>query len=101
MIRLAFCLILAALPAAAHEWYPLTCCSSRDCFPIEATDLEPVSGGYRIRATGEVIPWDQVRVTPEEGGDHFHRCSWGGDPDGRTIGLGLGKACFWAPQAGF
>jgi hypothetical protein len=59
------------------------------------TDVEATPTGYRIRQTGEVIPYSRVRPSPD---GQFHRCSVGGRPDGATIGQMFPEgACLWAP----
>jgi hypothetical protein len=34
-------LLLAATPAAAHDWYPLECCHDMDCAPVEHAEVIP------------------------------------------------------------
>jgi hypothetical protein len=34
-------LLLAASPAAAHEWYPIECCHEMDCAPVEHVEIVP------------------------------------------------------------
>lgn len=92
-------------PASAHEWYPRACCNERDCFEVSADDLtltETDQGwGYVYAPTGEFIPWDRVRETPDEAGGTFHVCTWGGDPAADIIGKHLSKgACVWIPRRG-
>lgn len=95
----ALYLILSSDKARAHEWYPLSCCSNKDCFEIPASEVRATPEGWRIETTGEVIPYERARQTPPEGDGHFHRCSFGGDPSARTIGMnGFPRACFWAPE---
>jgi hypothetical protein len=33
--------LLAATPAAAHDWYPLECCHEMDCAPVDRTEIVP------------------------------------------------------------
>jgi hypothetical protein len=33
--------LMAATPAAAHDWYPMECCSSMDCAPVEKVEMLP------------------------------------------------------------
>lgn len=74
---LGLCFVLAFIvPAGAHEapsgWrYPVSCCGLRDCAPLPANALEPTPDGWRIIATGEVIPYGQVRAS---GDNQNHRC---------------------------
>ncbi|WP_332692084.1 hypothetical protein [Devosia sp.] len=53
-MRLLFWLSLALLagPGAksvwAHEWFPVECCSDRDCARIDASAVRVVAGGYHV-----------------------------------------------------
>ncbi|ESR24844.1 hypothetical protein [Lutibaculum baratangense] len=82
--------ILAPQPAAAHSWYPWSCCSDRDCKPVEATAVRFTEAGWLIERTGETIPFEKARVSPD---GRYHICSAGGNPDGRTI-------CLFTPGTG-
>ena len=33
--------LLAATPAAAHDWYPMECCHEMDCAPVDRTEIVP------------------------------------------------------------
>jgi hypothetical protein len=33
--------LLAATPAAAHDWYPMECCHEMDCAPVEHSEMVP------------------------------------------------------------
>jgi hypothetical protein len=33
--------LVAATPAAAHDWYPLECCHEMDCAPVDRTEVIP------------------------------------------------------------
>jgi hypothetical protein len=37
-------LLAAATPAAAHDWYPMECCHSMDCAPVEKVEMIPGPG---------------------------------------------------------
>lgn len=37
--------LLIAMPASAHDWYPIECCHGMDCAPVERVDF----------STGEMI----------------------------------------------
>lgn len=90
---LIVCGLLGPLPSArAHEaasgWtYPSHCCSDFDCYEIDAKELEPVKGGWRIRASGEFWSTNRVNRSPD---GRYHRCSAQGRREGRTI-------CLWVP----
>lgn len=98
ILTAALCCIGA--PVYAHDWFPLACCSAQDCYRVPASEIEATPGGWRIAATGEVIPYDRTRQTPPEGGGEFFRCSFKGNPEARTIGKTYPRACFWAPSVG-
>lgn len=100
-ILLAAAIACIGMPVLAHEWYPASCCSSADCYALEPGEVEITAGGYRIRSTGEVIPYGRARVTPPEGGGSYHRCSPGGDRSKATFGqTSTAGTCFWAPTPG-
>lgn len=96
----ALSLLLGAFtaPLRAHDWYPTACCSDRDCYEIATEALEPTPGGWRILATGEVIPYvgdRRLKTTAAIAGATYHRCSrGGGDPAMPTI-------CLFTPPMGF
>lgn len=80
---LAICLMAYAWvltrPANAHEapsgWsYDRTCCSDYDCRLIADDAVAVTSGGWLVKATGEVLPFNDRRVKPSPDGS-FHRCS--------------------------
>jgi hypothetical protein len=88
--------VAAAAPAHAHDWYPIDCCSGFDCKPVDVDlDISPDDGGWRVHATGELIPHGdgRIRQTPQEARADFHRCSVAGRPEGRTL-------CLFIPQYG-
>jgi hypothetical protein len=83
-------------PASAHDWYPVECCSDKDCAPIDGNaDVSATAEGWVVQATGEVIAYDdrRIRMTPRDVGNSFHRCTMGGLPEGRTI-------CLFVPALG-
>lgn len=77
--------------ARAHEaprgWsYPMNCCSNYDCREIAGDRVATVPGGYKIKATGEVIGNTDLRLRDSPDGQ-THWCSEGGRDDGKTICL--------------
>ena len=71
----------ASFPATAHRapsgWqYPISCCSGKDCYEIDASELQKVMGAYKILATGQFFGFNRVRFSPD---GHYHRCSYNGD----------------------
>jgi len=91
---LAMACALALLPIVAfgHAWYPMACCSDKDCWPTEG--VTATSAGWLIETSGEVIPYDDARVkpTPPEASG-FHVCHVGADPKARAL-------CLFVPGAG-
>lgn len=73
-VAITVALALAASPAAAHEWYPIECCSERDCQPIDDSDVRMTSRGWEIEGSGEVVPFGdrRERISPD---GEFHLCS--------------------------
>ncbi len=83
-------------PASAHDFYDFACCSDRDCRPISFDDVQVTPRGYRIEATGIVIPFadHRIRMTPVE--DHqqrYHLCTTSGTKTGHVL-------CLYVPQGG-
>jgi hypothetical protein len=74
-------------PAQAHSWYPLECCSERDCAPLDARKVTETEAGYLLD-TGEFIERKKARFSPDE---DFHICRF---PSGGVI-------CFFVPNRGF
>lgn len=95
-MRLLVIAALLATPAAAHDWYPASCCHDRDCYSLSPDEYEITGEGYRIVATGEIIAFGRERPSPD---GLFHRCSWSGNRARPTIGMGspVQGPCFWAP----
>lgn len=86
----AACLSALSRRAAAHEWYPYSCCSDKDCRPVPPGAVRATPAGWLVVATGETIAFDKARFSPD---GQFHVCSYGGLPDGKTI-------CLFAPGMG-
>jgi len=93
---ISFFLLYDPEAANSHEWYPSECCSGVDCYPLRDDNVKEQSDGYVILNTGEFVPSQQARPSPDE---HYYRCSSGGQPGYKTLkGWTEGKICFWAPQ---
>jgi hypothetical protein len=45
-MRIAFLVVIAAIPALAHSWYPLACCGNMDCFPVTCDQLVETRSGW-------------------------------------------------------
>jgi hypothetical protein len=79
--------IAAASNAPAHEWYPLPCCSDKDCHALLEERGETVAetiAGWRLW-DGRTIPHELTRFSPD---GRFHLCE--------TPSKGV--ICLFAPQ---
>jgi hypothetical protein len=93
---------LAAMPhggAFAHQapagWsYGVECCSSLDCFQAPPGEIAETPLGYRVRSTGELIPYADSRIKRSRD-EFFHRCSPGGDARAKR------SICLYVPDRGF
>lgn len=74
-MRLALALsamLLVAGAALAHSWYPIECCSQRDCHAVQPGDLVEVENGdWRYLPLDIVFPAKQVRPSLDR---HQHVC---------------------------
>jgi hypothetical protein len=88
-----------ATPTAAKPqgWnYPFSCCSGMDCREVTLGPQGTVNEtpqGYKIAATGEVIPYGDKRIKDSPDGV-THWCSVAGKDDSRTI-------CLFVPPRAF
>jgi len=61
-------LLLCRSGGAAHDWYPIECCSNRDCAPAD-TVVRRDDGSYLVTSRGmsTVIPSDYAkwRMSPD------------------------------------
>lgn len=57
--------ILLASPAAAHDWYPMECCSGIDCAPVDQTQW--VAGAAFVDGNGEISALPVMMVTTKHG----------------------------------
>ncbi len=67
-----FALLVALLTstwsaASAHDWYPWSCCSDRDCRQLSPGELRKSATGW-LTPRGVVVPFDDSRIkaTPRE-----------------------------------
>jgi len=56
--------IIFASMLLAHSWYPSECCSERDCYPINCSEVKKINGGYDYK--GIFFSNNQVKQTPED-----------------------------------
>jgi hypothetical protein len=96
MRALALLVLLAAVPAAAHDFWangkevdPVTkrvCCGQSDAKLLDQTEVHIVPGGYELDDTGEVVPYDHAQPSVD---GRYWVFRWGG-----------GTQCFFAPFNG-
>jgi hypothetical protein len=92
------CLAPAQSHHAASGWkYPGGCCNAADCFEIDGGDIELTAGGWLVRSTQEVIPFELAQYSAD---GHWHRCAY--DPtkrDSRTRDdiRNRGLKCLYVP----
>ncbi len=70
----------------AHDWYPISCCSEKDCRPLTEAKGESVlesTKGWELW-DGRTIPRSNAKVSPD---GKFHLCE---DPAKHIL-------CFFAP----
>ena len=61
-------LLVAATPAAAHDWYPIECCHSMDCAPVEKVEMLPGPGMASLLSTpAQAAPLGGMLVTTKHG----------------------------------
>lgn len=93
----ALSFLFLVLSASAHDakptsakpngWsYPFSCCSGYDCREVSGKTIGTVAEGYKIKGTGEVIPYKDARIKDSPDGE-YHWCSVAGADDSRTICL--------------
>jgi hypothetical protein len=74
---------LWATGAWAHSWYPLDCCSERDCRRIEASEVRELSYTQVLDlVTGTVVTGSKVRQSQD--GD-WHICNLFGDRKAKPL----------------
>ena len=93
-------LAMTVVPAEgfAHQapsgWtYPYACCSGQDCREVRDTAIGERPEGYVIKATGEVVGYEDRRIKYSPDG-HYHWCSVAGSDTSRTI-------CLFVPPRSF
>ena len=60
-------LLAAATPAAAHDWYPIECCSGMDCAAVEKVEMVPGPGIARCSDPGLGVGPGAMLVTTKHG----------------------------------
>ena len=57
-----------ATPAAAHDWYPMECCHSMDCAPVEKVEMLPATAIPTVLSSpAQAITLDAMMVTTKHG----------------------------------
>lgn len=56
LVLAAFCMamLVRAVSARAHDWYPADCCSNMDCAPVEKADI--VSSPFMAGLADSLVP---------------------------------------------
>jgi len=78
-------LVCIATWAWAHDWYPIDCCSGRDCSPIDSVRVRVIAGGYVVDEQF-YVEFKKALVSPDI---QYHACF---PSRGKQMG------CFWAPR---
>jgi hypothetical protein len=65
--------IATILPAQAHSWYPMECCSGQDCHEADrVTELPDGSANVQVGSETIVVPRSLKRRASPDG--HYHLC---------------------------
>ncbi len=85
-VKGAVILLLSPAASLAHDWYPISCCSEKDCRPLTEARGESVleSMAGWVLWDGRTIPRNNAKVSPD---GKFHLCE---SPNKRIL-------CFFAP----
>jgi len=70
IVLLALMILVYAIAAQAHSWYPRECCGEGDCKIVDTPKMERKPEGYLIN--GQIVPFDRVRPSPD---GEWHICS--------------------------
>lgn len=102
LIVLGIFLYAFVTPTHAHSWYSSSgCCGGQDCRVVELGELEFTiredgTAAWLVVETGELIPVEQTRPSPNE---QSHRCEYlVGMNKGKTRHTGTGenmRFCLW------
>jgi hypothetical protein len=79
LILLGVFVIWAPASVGAHDPYTgifnfsgVNCCTGHDCLQAaDPNDFEPVTNGYKVRSTGEVVPMSTTGFSPDA---NWHVC---------------------------
>jgi hypothetical protein len=75
--------------ALAHDWYPISCCSDKDCHPLIEESGQTVTEsaeGWKLW-DGRIIARSLAKLSPDR---RFHLC----ETPSKTV------ICFFAPPGG-
>ena len=78
--------LFGSVPSIAHDWYPLDCCSNKDCRALVEIKGETVlegPEGWRLW-DGRIVSRDRAKLSPD---GKFHLCE--------TLSKSI--LCFFAP----
>jgi hypothetical protein len=76
--------LVGAIPALGHSWYPLACCGNMGCFPIACDQLVETISGWLYVPTGNLFRLEQVHPSQDlhchvclrQGSDHRSLCAF-------------------------
>jgi hypothetical protein len=85
--------------AAAHDWYPVNCCSGNDCFQvIDEKIIEDLGNGvYRVGPVTQLVQGSDVKVSQD---GQWHICTPGW-PIGKPLAPETRIRCLFVPPRGF
>ena len=61
MNRLLILAVLSTAPAAAHDWYPNSCCGGNDCKPVPCDEIHTLPQGYSWQG----FKWPTAQPSPD------------------------------------
>lgn len=79
------------------HWFPPECCSMRDCYKIDASDVQATPDGYVLKSTQETIPYSLARRSPD---GYYYKCTSNADPMAPVIHPMGRSMCFFPPEQG-
>lgn len=99
MLAIGIAMLVYVASADAHDaptgWsYPTSCCSGFDCREEADLAIRETTDGYLVVSTGEVIPYNDIRVRMSPDG-RWHGCWRGAKFDAAPL------ICLFAPPRGF
>ena len=63
-------MMFAIMMLLAHSWYPVECCSEKDCEPLKADEVRDLPEGY-LFPNGQTVPNNLTRQSRD---GQYHWC---------------------------